>query len=90
MRRALPAGVAAFVLAVCGIASAAPGQSTSATFTVSVEVVRSCSVQTEGGGSIDCHGQTPSTMRMTTPAPGALTTTSPQSSSETQVLTILF
>jgi hypothetical protein len=90
MRRALPAGVAAFLLAACGIASAAPG-SASATFTVSVEVVRSCSVQTEGGGSIDCHGQTPSTMRMTTtPAPGALTTTSPQSSSETEVLTILF
>jgi len=54
-------------------------------------VVRSCSVQTEGGGSIDCHGETPRTMRMTTaPAPGALTTTSPQSSSGTQVLTILF
>jgi hypothetical protein len=91
MRRALPAGVAAFLLAACGIASAAPGQSASATFTVSVEVVRSCSLQTEGGGSIDCHGQTPRTMRMTrTPAPGALTTTSPQSSSHTQVLTILF
>jgi hypothetical protein len=30
-------------------------------------------------------------MRLTTtPAPGALTTTSPQSSSETQVLTVLF
>jgi hypothetical protein len=91
MRRTLPAGVAAFLLAACGIASAAPGQSASATFTVSVEVVRSCSVQTEGGGSIDCHGQTPSTMRTTTtPAPGALTTTSPQPSSETQVLTVLF
>jgi hypothetical protein len=91
MRRALPAGVPAFLLAACGIAAAAPGQSANATFTVSVEVVRSCSVQTEGGGSIDCHGQTPSTMRMTTsPGPGALTTTSPQSSSQTQVLTVLF
>ena len=91
MPRALTAGVAAFLLAACGIASAAPGQSASGMFTVSVEVVRSCSVQTSGGGSIDCHGQTPSTMRMTTtPAPGALTTTSPQSSSETHVLTVLF
>jgi hypothetical protein len=91
MRRTLPAGVAASLLAACGIASAAPGQSASATFTVSVEVVRSCTVQTEGGGSIDCHGQTPGTMRLTTtPAPGALKATSPQSSSETEVLTILF
>jgi hypothetical protein len=91
MRRTLPAGVAAFLLAACGIASAAPGQSAGATFTVSVEVIRPCTVRTGGGGSIDCHGQTPSTMRLTTtPAPGALTTTSPQSSSETEVLTILF
>ena len=91
MRRALSTGVTGFLLAACGIASAAPGQSASATFTVSVEVVRSCTVQTEGGGSIDCHGQTPGTMRLTTtPAPGALTTTSPQSSSGTDVLTILF
>jgi hypothetical protein len=91
MPRALPAGVAAFLLAACGIAAAAPGQSASATFTVSVEVVRSCTVRTEGGGSIDCHGQTPSTMRLTTtPAPGALTPTSLQASAETQVLTILF
>jgi hypothetical protein len=91
MRRVLPAGAIALLLAASGSASAAPGLSAGATFTVSVEVVRSCKVQTEGGGSIDCHGQTPSTMRMTTtPAPGALTTTSPQSSSETEVLTILF
>ena len=91
MRCTLPAGIAASLLAACGIASAAPGQSASATFTVSVEVVRSCTVQTEGGGSIDCHGQTPGTMRLTTtPAPGALKTTSPQPSSETEVLTILF
>jgi hypothetical protein len=91
MHCALPAGVAAFLLAACGVASATPGQSASATFTVSVEVVRPCTVQTEGGGSIDCHGQTPNTTRLTTtPAPGALTTTSPQPSSETQVLTILF
>ena len=91
MRSVLPAGVAAFLVAACGIASAAPGQSASATFTVSVEVIRSCTVRTEGSGSIDCHGQTPGTMRLTTtPAPGALTTTSPQSSSETEVLTILF
>ena len=89
MPRALTAGVAAFLLAACGLASAAPGESASGMFTVSVEVVRSCSVQTSGGGSIDCHGQTPSTMRMTT-TPGALTTTSPQSSSETHVLTVLF
>jgi hypothetical protein len=91
MPRALPAGVAAFLLAACGIASAAPGHSASATFTVSVEVVRSCTVHTGGGGSIDCHGQTPNTMRLTTtPSPDALTTRSPQSSSETQVFTILF
>ena len=88
MRRALPARVAAFLFAACGIASAAPGQSAGTTFAVLVEVVRSCTVQTDGGGSIDCHGQTPNTMRLTTtPAP---ITPPPQSSSGTQVLTILF
>jgi hypothetical protein len=91
MRRTPPAGVVASLLAACGIASAAPAQSASATFTVSVEVVRPCTVQTEGGGSIDCHGRTPSTMRLaTTPAPGALKAAAPQSSSETEILTILF
>ena len=88
MRRALPVGVVALLLAASGIASAAPGQSASTTLTVSVEVVRSCTVRTEGSGSIDCHGQTPSTTRVTTEtAPPA---TSTNTSSAPQVLTILF
>ena len=87
MHRALiTAGILAFVLAL-GMPLAATEGSASATFTVSVEVVRSCTVQTAGSGSVDCHGQTPSTMRVTTetvPAPEAST------SSQSQVLTILF
>jgi hypothetical protein len=93
MRRALlPVGVCAFLLAVSGIASASPGESASATFTVSVEVVRSCTVQTAGGGSVDCHGQTPSTMQLTTsPAPAPLASSSGEgTTSHSQVLTILF
>lgn len=90
-RALLPVGVCGFLLAASALAAAAPG-SASATFTVSVEVVRSCTVQTDGGGSIDCHGQTPSTLRMSSspsPAPPAATSTD-ASTPQSQVVTVLF
>ena len=90
-RALLPIGVCGILLAASAFAAAAPG-SASATFTVSVEVVRSCTVQTDGGGSIDCHGQTPSTLRMTNASSSAplATTSSDASTSQSQILTILF
>jgi hypothetical protein len=92
MRRALLAlGLSALLLTVTPPAWASPDQSDTATMTVSVQVVRPCTVRTAEGGSVECGGQTPSTVRMSTsdaPAPQTLQTNA--STSQPQFLTILF
>ncbi len=78
-------------LALAGVAGAAPGGNTAKTeMRVSVEVVRSCTVQPSGKtAAVACGSSVPSTMRIGTPQPAPQSTTTGDASGS-QVVTIEF
>ena len=93
MRHVLvPVAVVALLASMVAVASAAPSSSAAAPMMVSVEVVRPCTVRSTSGGSVECGGQTPSTVRLTTSPTPDRQTTAPSDASEPQssVLTIQF
>ncbi len=81
--------MAALVLA--GVAGAAPGGNTAKTeMNVSVQVVRSCTIQPSGKtATVDCGSSMPDTMRISTAQPAPQSTTT-GAASGSQVVTVEF
>jgi hypothetical protein len=87
----VPVTAVALLFGMVAVANATPNSSAAAQMTVSVEVVRPCTVGTTTGVSVECGGQTPSTVRVTTsPAPAGATTARSDAEPQSSVMTIDF